>query len=309
MARKDAPAPVQKSIPSPGYRRITIAAPPSSGTERTQADDATKDSDPKGASYGTDAGPGIRAALPSHLALTANDSVVAIAADRSLRFHHFDAGASDGKDEAPIAEATLPAPIIALATRPGEKRTAVLVALADGALLEVDLDAPSRVAPYTQTSHERPHTRVLSKDLGGELLWLVTTRRYTMAIVRLREDKLPTLIAFDAAPATRSAPSHASARQPHLGRCARPATQRPPACRRLAARRPRGRLECAERRRPVAARADRRRRTRDSDRCGEQRVARSSPARAGRSCRCAPPTTRNEQGAPTRWRTSVAGCA
>ena len=190
MPNKDTTSPARAQAHSPGYRLTTLATTTGDPTQRTTD---TKERDQS-----------IRASLPSHLALTANDTIVAIAADRSLRFLHFNDHGNDEKSGAPIADATLPSPIIALASRPGEQRTAVTVALADGALLEIDLDEHAQDTRYEQRTRSKPHSRVFAKGLGGELLWLVTTHRYTMAIVRLREARLPTLIAFDAATATES---------------------------------------------------------------------------------------------------------
>lgn len=131
MPSTDYTSPARAHAPSPGYRLTRLA--------KTTADPMREARDTKEREQPT------RVATPTHLALTANDSVVALAADRALRLYHFDhtpnARQDERPNEAPIAEATLPSPIVALATRPGEQRTAVTVALADGALITVDLDA------------------------------------------------------------------------------------------------------------------------------------------------------------------------
>ncbi len=202
MARKDTQPPVRESLQSPGYRLTTISTTTREDAANAPVGEQTSRVPNKGTPSTTAPRDDIRASLPTHLALTGGDRVIVIAGHRSLQFRHFDEASDDKRPAPPIADVTMPAPVVALASRPGEGRTAVVVALADRSLVEVEISAASYESPYQREEGSKPKMRVLSKELSGDLLWLVVTRRQVMAIVRGRGEKLPVLIVFDGASAT-----------------------------------------------------------------------------------------------------------
>ncbi|OJT26128.1 hypothetical protein BO221_09915 [Archangium sp. Cb G35] len=131
---------------------------------------------------------------PEHLVLSGGDRYGAIAHDRHILFYRFDDLPADGGAARPVAEIRTESPVIGLASRPGERRLALVVALADRSLVELELPEPL----LGRDSNVKPRSRVLLKDMGGELRYLVCTRRSTLAVVDRARGAGPVLVAVSA---------------------------------------------------------------------------------------------------------------
>lgn len=116
---------------------------------------------------------------PEHLVLFGGDRYLATARDCTIRFHCHDDLLVENASARPIDEAMTPSPVRHLASRPGDQRLAVIVALADRSLIEVEIHAPT----VGRKCDMKPRLRVLVKDLGGEPRFLICTKRSILVIV------------------------------------------------------------------------------------------------------------------------------
>jgi hypothetical protein len=212
----------RRAARSPGYRSCTLAEDPESPQAQGMQGDRPSGKQPdkgpaggpgKGPERGPEKGPerfpekgpekpdrpdrkppvaSRRASTPDQLALFGGDRYAAIAGDRRIRFFHYDE-LPDAGAARPFAQIELPAPVLRLASRPRDRRAALIVALADRSLMEVEIpDVDAR-----RDRDTKPRARVLVKDLGGDLRHIVGTRRRMLAVVDERPGRT-VLVEIDA---------------------------------------------------------------------------------------------------------------
>ena len=177
MAEKDTQPSSRGIGRSPGYRTCVVEAgdQPPRGREPA-AGKPTRKRPPKGPGKKP---PEERVRTPEHLVLFGGDRYGAIAHDRRIRFYRYDDLPADGGAVRPVAEIRTDLPVIGLANRPSERRLALVAALANRSLVEFELPEPV----LGRDHDEKPRSHVLLDDVGGELRYLVCTRRSTLAVV------------------------------------------------------------------------------------------------------------------------------
>lgn len=187
----------RRAARSPGFRACTIEEGADAPREQEAGGKKPPLKRPERPVKKDDRTPPVRRrskANPDHLVLVGGDRYLATAHDRRIRFYRYDELPADGGLARPFAELDTPSPVQRIVGRPGETRIAVLVALADRSLIEISIPEPGT----GRTVDTKPRTRVLMKDLGGELHSLTCTRRSVLAVVEAKTAG-PVLVAIDAA--------------------------------------------------------------------------------------------------------------
>jgi hypothetical protein len=119
---------------------------------------------------------------------------VVIASATHVRLYRYDRLPGDGQSARPVAQVVTAAPVEQIATRPGDARIAVIAALADRSVVEIELREEAVSGERKCTTH----MRLLSKDVGGVVQALVCTRRRLLLVLKESGVTTPTLLSIDA---------------------------------------------------------------------------------------------------------------
>jgi len=199
MARKELPRKAREAQRSPGYHACLIEMNEAPGKNADGNDDvhdypskSRGKPNPKGKETGR---PSIRLAFPERILLTGGDRYVVVAYDKQINFYRYDQLSDEAQPARAVAQVVTAAPVTQISTRPGDTRVAVIAALGDQSIVEVEL--LERPAARGQKVPTRTH--ILQKDSGGQVQALVCTRRRLLAVVKEKGAETPTLISVDVA--------------------------------------------------------------------------------------------------------------
>jgi hypothetical protein len=132
-------------------------------------------------------------AVPEHLLFVGADRYFVFAYDSRLQFYRYDELPQTGRAPSPIAQLRTKSPVVQLASRPGDTRVAVIAALGDGSIVEVELIETDSARSRKTTTR----TRILQKNVGGQVQTLVCTRRRLLIVVKEKGTETPKLHSVD----------------------------------------------------------------------------------------------------------------